>query len=130
MSAPRVYFICVGNAGRSQMAEAFGRKFGLDAQSAGSRPAEAIDANAVQAMKERSLDISKAKPKGIDESFARSARYVITMGCGDVCPYVPGTRVRDWALADPKGKSLEEVRRIRDDIEQRVRALAEELQSA
>ena len=127
---PRVYFICVGNAGRSQMAEAFGRQAGLDVASAGSKPAVSVDPNAVAVMKERGLDISAAKPKGIDEAFARSARFVITMGCGDVCPYVPGTRVRDWALADPKGKPLDEVRRIRDDIEARVRALAEELRSA
>lgn len=127
MAAPRVYFICIGNSGRSQMAEGFARKYGLDAQSAGSKPAPALDPNAVEAMREREIDISKARPKAIDEAFARSARYVITMGCGDVCPYVPGTRVRDWALPDPKGKTLQQVREIRDDIEARVRALADEL---
>lgn len=122
----RVYFICVGNAGRSQMAEALARAAGLEAASAGSRPASAVDANAVAAMREVGLDISGAKPKGIDEAFARSADLVVTMGCGDVCPYVPATRVRDWALEDPKGKSLDEVRRIREDIRARVEALARE----
>lgn len=127
---PRVYFICVGNAGRSQMAEGFARALGLDAASAGSRPASAIDANAVAAMREKGLDISRGQPKVVDEAFARSSDLVITMGCGDVCPYVPGTKVRDWALDDPKGQGLAKVREIRDEIERRVRALAAELAAA
>lgn len=122
----RVYFICIGNAGRSQMAESFARAFGIEAASAGSKPAAGVDPNAVAAMRERGIDIAAAKPKSIDEAFARSADWVVTMGCGDVCPYVPETRVRDWALDDPKGKSLEAVRAIRDEIERRVRALASE----
>jgi arsenate reductase (thioredoxin) len=123
----RVLFVCVENAGRSQMAEAFARSLGLDASSCGSAPAARINPMAVEAMRERGLDISGRTPKGFSD--VPRADVVVTMGCGDACPYAPGRRL-DWDLPDPRGKPLEEVGRIRDEIERRVRALAAELSGA
>jgi arsenate reductase len=128
---PEVLFVCVHNAGRSQMAAALlehhagGR---VRVRSAGTTPSDEIHPNVVEAMAERGLDVSTARPKGLREDDVREVDVVITMGCGDACPVVPGTRYLDWDLPDPAGKPIAEVRPIRDDIERRVldllRALA------
>jgi arsenate reductase (thioredoxin) len=127
---PEVLFVCVHNAGRSQMAAALlehhagGR---VRVRSAGTTPSHEIHANVVEAMAERGLDVSTDRPKGLREDDVREADVVITMGCGDACPVVPGTRYLDWDLPDPAGKSIAEVRPIRDDIERRVLDLLREL---
>ena len=124
--APVVLFLCVHNAGRSQMAAAFARRLGGDAvrvRSAGSEPAARVNPVAIAAMAEAGIDISGAVPARLDEEAVRAADYVITMGCGDACPVLPGRTYLDWALDDPAGQPLESVRAIRDDIERRVREL-------
>ena len=127
---PEVLFVCVHNAGRSQMAAALlehhagGR---VRVRSAGTTPSDEIHANVVEAMAERGLDVSTARPKGLRENDVREVDVVITMGCGDACPVVPGTRYVDWDLPDPAGKTIAEVRPIRDDIERRVLDLLREL---
>jgi len=127
---PEVLFVCVHNAGRSQMAAALlehppvGR---VRVRSAGTTPSDEIHANVVEAMAERGLDVSTARPKGLREGDVREVDVVITMGCGDACPVVPGTRYLDWDLPDPTGKPIAEVRPIRDDIERRVLDLLREL---
>ena len=127
---PEVLFVCVHNAGRSQMAAALlehhagGR---VRVRSAGKTPSDEIHANVVEAMAERGLDVSTARPKGLREDDVREVDVVITMGCGDACPVVPGTRYLDWDLPDPAGKPIVEVRPIRDDIERRVLDLLREL---
>ena len=127
---PEVLFMCVHNAGRSQMAAALldraaaGR---IHVRSAGSAPADEIHAEVREAMEEVGIDLSKEFPKGLSDDVLQAADVVITMGCGDACPVYPGKRYLDWDLPDPAGKPLEEVRNIRDDIEQRVRQLAAEL---
>ena len=127
---PEVLFVCVHNAGRSQMAAAL-----LDAKaqgkvrvrSAGSEPADEINPVAAEAMAEIGLDISKQFPKPLTDEGVRAADVVIAMGCGDECPFHPGKRYEDWELEDPSGKDLETVRGIRDEIAQRVGALVQEL---
>jgi arsenate reductase len=122
----RLYFVCVGNAGRSQMAEAFAKQAGHDARSAGSRPAAALDPEAVEAMRELSIDLSGRVPRGITQEDAEWADVIVTMGCGeDACPVLPGKRYVDWEIRDPIGLPLEDVRVIRDDIRRRVRDLLE-----
>ena len=127
---PEVLFVCVHNAGRSQMAAALlehhaaGR---VRVRSAGSEPADRLNPAVIQAMAEIGIDISAERPKLLQEDVVRDAHVVITMGCGDACPVFPGIRYEDWELADPSGKPLEEVRAIRDDIDGRVRTLLEEL---
>jgi protein-tyrosine-phosphatase len=127
---PEVLFVCVQNAGRSQMAAALlehhagGR---VRVRSAGTTPSDEIHPNVVEAMAERGLDVSTARPKGLREDEVRGVDVVITMGCGDACPVVPGTRYLDWDLPDPAGKPIAEVRPIRDDIERRVLDLLREL---
>ncbi|HEU5225681.1 MAG TPA: arsenate reductase ArsC [Actinomycetota bacterium] len=127
---PEVLFVCVHNAGRSQMAAALlehhagGR---VRVRSAGTTPSDEIHPNVVEAMAERGLDISTARPKGLREDDLRGVDVVITMGCGDACPVVPGTRYLDWDLPDPAGKPIAEVRAIREDIERRVLDLLREL---
>jgi arsenate reductase (thioredoxin) len=127
---PEVLFVCVHNAGRSQMAAALldhhadGR---VHVRSAGSTPADEINAAVVQAMSEIDIDISQEFPKPLTDEFVQGADVVITMGCGDACPIYPGKRYLDWELDDPSGRSLEEVRPIRDEIDRRVRVLLEEL---
>ena len=127
-----VLFICVHNAGRSQMAEAIFNSLAggrHHATSAGSKPAEQVNPVVVQAMKEMGIDISGNKPKKLDADLALAADLAVTMGCGDEpCPVVSG-EIRDWDIADPHGKSIEEVRVIRDDILLRVKALLNELDS-
>jgi arsenate reductase (thioredoxin) len=97
------------------------------AESAGTTPAGQVHPEVVEVMRELDVDLSGARPKGITQEMAERADVVVTMGCGDECPYVPGTRYLDWDLPDPKGEPLEEVRRIRDEIAKRVRSLADEL---
>ena len=126
----RVLFVCVQNAGRSQMAEAFfaaasgGRH---EARSAGTAPAERVHPEVVEAMRELGADLGERVPHRLEQSDAEWADIVVTMGCGDACPYIPGKRYIDWELADPHGLPLEEVRRIRDEISERTRALVAEL---
>lgn len=127
---PKVLFVCVHNAGRSQMAAALldrharGR---VQIRSAGSEPASALNPRVVEAMREIGIDISREFPKLLTDDFVRAADVVITMGCGDACPIYPGKRYEDWDLEDPTGKDVETVRRIRDEIDLRVRKLIEEL---
>jgi len=125
-----VLFVCTHNAGRSQMAAGFLRRQAgdrIDVLSAGSEPADQINPSAVAVMKEKGIDISAATPRLLSESAVRMADVVITMGCGDACPIFPGKRYEDWDLVDPAGKSIEEVRPIRDEIERRVNGLIAEL---
>jgi protein-tyrosine-phosphatase len=127
---PEVLFVCVHNAGRSQMAAALldhraeGR---VHVRSAGSTPASEINPAVVAVMDEVGLDLSKEFPKPLTDEVVRAADVVVTMGCGDACPVYPGKRYLDWQLPDPQGKNVDEVRRIRDDIDERVQALLEEL---
>jgi arsenate reductase (thioredoxin) len=118
-----VYFVCVGNAGRSQMAEALAARAGLNARSAGSKPEGALHPQVIEAMDELGIDLRGRAPKGITEDDVRWADVVVTMGCGDACPVFPGKRYEDWELTDPIDLPLEDVRPIRDEIERRVRAL-------
>jgi arsenate reductase (thioredoxin) len=120
----KILFVCIENAGRSQMAEAFANKLGLEAYSCGSKPGHEVNPVVVQAMREKGFDLSSRVPKGFDA--VPRADVVVTMGCGDACPYVPG-RHYDWDLPDPKDKGLEEIRTIRDEIERRVHAVTAEL---
>ena len=129
-STPTVVFLCVHNAGRSQMAAGWARHLGGDEVqvfSGGSDPAAEANPAAVAVMAERGIDIAGSVPGPWTEEIVRSADVVVTMGCGDECPYFPGIRYVDWELEDPAGKPVEEVRPIRDDIERRVRALLDEL---
>jgi arsenate reductase (thioredoxin) len=127
---PEVLFVCVRNAGRSQMAAALLHRAAegrVNVRSAGSTPAEEIHANVREAMAEIGLDLAKEFPKPLTDEVVRAADIVITMGCGDACPVYPGKRYLDWELPDPAGKSLAEVRRIRDEIDGRIHALLSEL---
>ena len=127
---PEVLFVCVHNAGRSQMAAGLLNKLAdgrVHVRTAGSDPAEEINPAAVEAMAEVGVDLSEEFPKPLTDEFVRAADAVITMGCGDACPIYPGKRYEDWELEDPAGKDLETVRRIRDEIEERVRRLLGEL---
>jgi len=128
---PVVLFVCVHNAGRSQMAAALLERYAagrVHVRSAGSEPANQINPAVVEAMAEIGLDVSKEVPKLLRDDGVREAVVVITMGCGDACPVYPGKRYEDWDLPDPAGKSVEEVRPIRDEIDRRVRALMDSLQ--
>jgi len=116
-------FVCIGNAGRSQMAQAFYERLGGEARSAGSRPETQLHPEVVEAMHEVGIDLSGRQPHGIDRDDVEWAEVVVTMGCGDACPVLPGKRYLDWELPDPAGAPLEEVRALRDDIEQRVAGL-------
>ena len=125
-----VLFVCLHNAGRSQMSaalferEASGRH---SAASAGTTPAERVHPEVVEVMGEVGIDLSGNRPRRLDEEMARAADVVVTMGCGDECPYVPGVRYLDWDLPDPRGRPVEEVRATRDEIARRVEALVLEL---
>jgi protein-tyrosine-phosphatase len=121
-----VLFLCVHNAGRSQMALGWLRQLGGDrvrAFSGGSEPASEVNPVAVEAMAERGIDISGESPQRWTDEVLAGVDVVVTMGCGDACPVIPGKRYEDWEVDDPAGKSLDDVRPIRDDIEQRVREL-------
>ncbi|HYX87541.1 MAG TPA: arsenate reductase ArsC [Gaiellales bacterium] len=125
-----VLFVCIQNAGRSQMAQALFERAANgvhQARSAGSRPAAAVHPEVVQAMREVGLDVSGNRPRKLDDADMRWADLVVTMGCGDECPFVPGKRYVDWELDDPAGRPLEDVRRVRDEIGRRVDALLDEL---
>ncbi len=130
---PEILFLCVHNAGRSQMAAAFARVIGdgrVTVHSAGSAPGESLNPAVVEAMREKGLDISSEVPTALTEAMGRSADVIVTMGCGDECPVYLGKRYVDWELPDPAGKAIEEIRPIRDDIEQRVASLIDELLSS
>ena len=127
---PVVLFVCIHNAGRSQMAAGYMKALSggaVEVRSGGSEPGEMINPVAIQAMAEDGIDISQGVPQLVTTDQVRDSDVVITMGCGDVCPVFPGKRYEDWDLADPKGRPIEEVRRIRDDIKHRVEALLAEL---
>jgi arsenate reductase (thioredoxin) len=129
-SRPEVLFVCVHNAGRSQMAAGLLKKAAGDrvtVRSAGSAPADEINPQVVIAMEEVGVDLSDEFPKPLADEAVRAADVVITMGCGDACPVYPGKRYLDWELTDPSGQPLEVVREIRDEIDARVRALVEEV---
>lgn len=127
---PTVLFLCVHNAGRSQMAAGWLQHLAgdeVDVFSAGSAPAEQVNPAAVAAMEEVGIDIAHAHPKPWTDEALTAADIVVTMGCGDACPVIPGKRYLDWELDDPAGKGVEQVRPIRDDIEARVRKLMAEM---
>lgn len=130
MSRPVVLFVCVHNAGRSQMAAGYLETLSdglVDVRSAGSEPREHLNPVAVAAMAEEGIDIAGASPKLLTVDAVREADVVITMGCGDTCPFFPGKRYEDWVLDDPAGQSIEAVRVIRDEIRERVRSLIVDL---
>ncbi len=125
-----VLFVCLHNAGRSQMSQALfsaaadGRH---EARSAGTSPGDRVHPEVVEVMRERGFDLADRTPRELDMGLAQWADVVVTMGCGDACPYIPGKRYVDWDLPDPKGLPVDEVRAIRDDIDRRVHELAAEL---
>ena len=129
---PRALFVCIHNAGRSQMSEALFRRVAEgrhEARSAGTTPAERVHPEVVEAMAELGIDLSGREPHKLSRADAEWADVVVTMGCGDECPYIPGKRYIDWDLEDPRGQALEAVRETREEIDRRVRALVEELDS-
>ncbi|MFD1860434.1 arsenate reductase ArsC [Aeromicrobium camelliae] len=130
MTRPTVLFVCVHNAGRSQMAAGYLTALAgdrVDVRSAGSMPGNQLNPVAVAAMAEEGIDISAAQPRLLDDASVQEADVVITMGCGDACPYYPGKRYEDWELDDPAGQPIEPVRGIRDDIRRRVETLIAEI---
>ena len=130
LSNPSVLFLCVHNAGRSQMAAAFMRHLSggrVEVFTGGSEPAREVNPTAVAAMTERGIDIRERMPQPWSDEIVRAADVVVTMGCGDACPFFPGKRYLDWEVDDPSGRTLEEVRPIRDDLENRVRRLLADL---
>lgn len=132
MPKPEVLFVCVHNAGRSQMAAAFlihHSKGAVSVRSAGTAPADSINPAVIEALQEKGIDLLAmgAKPKILESEIVKGSDYVITMGCGDECPFFPGVSYLDWALEDPAGKGVESVRPIRDEIESRVLALIEQI---
>jgi arsenate reductase len=130
MTRPSVLFVCVHNAGRSQMAAGWLRALAGDAvevRSAGSLPADRVNPAAVQAMAEVGIDLAGRSPEVLTTEAVEASDVVVTMGCGDACPVFPGKRYVDWALDDPAGRGVEAVRPIRDEIERRIRALLAEL---
>jgi arsenate reductase len=126
----RVLFVCVQNAGRSQIAQALFERASAgrhEARSAGSRPAERVHPEVVEVMRELGAELSKAAPHRLDQADLEWADHIVTMGCGDECPVVPGKRYEDWDLPDPAGRPLAEVRAIRDEIARRVESLVSDL---
>jgi len=126
----RALFVCLHNAGRSQMSEALFRRAAEgrhEARSAGTTPADRVHPEVVEAMDELGIDLSERQPRRLSREDAEWADIVVTMGCGDECPYIPGKRYLDWDLEDPKGQSLNAVRETRDEIERRVQTLVAEL---
>jgi arsenate reductase len=127
---PEILFLCVHNAGRSQMAAGFARALAEDrvtVHSAGTAPGDELNPAVVAVMREKGIDITAQVPQVLTTAMGLSADVIITMGCGDTCPVYPGKRYLDWELTDPAGKTIDEVRPIRDDIERRVAALLGEL---
>ena len=130
MDGPEVLFVCVHNAGRSQMAAGLVDKLSdgrVRVRSAGSEPADRLNPRVVEAMAEVGVDLARQYPKPLTDEAVRGADVVITMGCGDACPIYPGKRYEDWELEDPAGKDLDTVRRIRDGITERVKRLLADL---
>lgn len=130
MSKPSVLFVCIHNAGRSQMAAGYLRHLGggrVEVRSAGSMPADLVNPAAVQAMAEEGIDISAEQPKILTTDAVQVSDVVVTMGCGDTCPFYPGKRYEDWVLDDPAGQGVDAVRPIRDEIRRRVENLLAEL---
>lgn len=130
MAKPSALFVCIHNAGRSQMAAAYLSHLAGDAievRSAGSAPANTINPMVVEAMREEGIDITDQKPKILTTESVEASDVVITMGCGDVCPFFPGKRYLDWKLDDPAGQGVEAIRPIRDEIRRRVEGLIEEM---
>ncbi|MFD8750438.1 arsenate reductase ArsC [Kitasatospora sp. NPDC059577] len=129
-AVPSVLFVCVHNAGRSQMAAAFLTRLGgdrVEVRSAGSAPADTVNPAVVEALAEVGIDISAETPKVLTTEAVQASDVVITMGCGDACPYFPGKQYLDWKLDDPAGQGVDAVRPIRDEIERRVRGLLADL---
>jgi arsenate reductase len=127
---PSVLFVCVHNAGRSQMAAGWLRHLAgdkVEVRSAGSAPAETINPAAVEAMREAGIDITDQTPRLLQYQTAQDSDVIVTMGCGDACPFFPGKRYEDWTLEDPAGKSVEAIRPIRDEIKARIEALLADL---
>jgi arsenate reductase len=130
MTKPTVLFVCVHNAGRSQMAAGFLKELSagsIEVLSAGSMPGNQINPVAVEAMAEVGIDIAGEQPKKLSTEAVQASDVVITMGCGDECPYFPGKRYEDWELTDPAGKGIETVREVRDEIKTRIESLIESL---
>ncbi len=128
-----VLFVCLHNAGRSQMSQALFERAAAGrhtALSAGTTPAEHVHPEVVAVMRELGIDLAGHRPQQLTRELAEQADVVVTMGCGDACPYIPGKRYLDWDLPDPKGRPIAEVRAVRDDIAERVRALVAELDEA
>jgi len=126
----KILFVCVQNASRSQMAQGFAEAFGkerVEVYSAGSRPSSHINPLAIEVMKEKDIDLSGKRPKGLSDLPPVEMDYLITMGCEETCPAVPARKIIEWKIPDPKGKPIEEVRRIRDMLEAKVKNLFEEL---
>lgn len=129
-AVPEILFVCVHNAGRSQMAAALAEHLSarrVHVRSAGSAPADQINPRVVEVLAERGIDLHTAYPKPLSDSVVRAADVIVTMGCGDACPIFPGKRYEDWDVADPAGQSIEVVRDIRDDIQSRVTALLRQI---
>ena len=122
----RALFVCLHNAGRSQMSAALWERAGHEARSAGTTPADRVHPEVVEVMEELEIDLSDRVPKKLTTEMGEWADVVVTMGCGDECPYIPGKRYVDWDLPDPKGRPIEDVRAIRDEIAERVNELASE----
>ena len=130
MTKASVLFVCVHNAGRSQMAQGYLQALAgdrIEVRSAGSMPGNQVNPSAVAAMAEEGIDISAAQPKVLTDSAVEASDYVITMGCGDVCPYFPGKHYLDWVLDDPAGQGVDAVRPIRDEIRGKIEALIAEI---
>jgi arsenate reductase len=126
----RVLFVCLHNAGRSQMSAALFERAAAgrhEADSAGTTPAERVHSEVVEVMRELGIDLADKLPQKLTQELAEQADVVVTMGCGDACPYIPGKQYVDWELPDPKGRPVGEVRALRDDIESRVSALVRDL---
>jgi arsenate reductase (thioredoxin) len=127
---PTVLFVCVHNAGRSQMAAGYLRHLAgdrIEVLSAGSQPADQVNPVAVAAMREEGIDVTAERPKVLTTEAVQESDVVVTMGCGDACPFFPGKRYEDWVLDDPAGRPIEEVRPVRDEIRRRVEALIADL---
>ena len=130
---PTVLFVCVHNAGRSQMAAGYMRELGgdrIEVLSAGSAPKDTINPQAIAVMAEEGIDIANQQPKILTPEAVQESDAVITMGCGDACPFYPGKRYEDWVLDDPAGQNIDQVRKIRDEIKGRVQTLLSELLNA
>ncbi|MCM8756648.1 MAG: arsenate reductase ArsC [Candidatus Omnitrophica bacterium] len=130
MSKKKVLFVCIENACRSQMAEGWAKFFGkdsIDVYSAGSKPALQVDPKAIEVMKEKGIDISLQSPKSFKDLPVKDFDYVITLGCKEICPFLPANEHIEWKIDDPKGKSIDFFRKVRDDIEERVEKLIKEI---